>query len=41
MGIGTFILVAWAGWINRQQQDVIDYLQEDVHVLRELGGRSA
>jgi hypothetical protein len=29
MGIGTFMMVALAGWINRQQQEVIDYLQEE------------
>ena len=39
MGIGTLILVALSGWINRQQQDVIEYLQEEVRVLRELQGR--
>ena len=38
MGIGTFVLMALAGWINRQQQDVIGYLQEEVRVLRELQG---
>jgi transposase-like protein len=39
MGIGTLILVALAGWINRQQQDVVEYLQEEVRVLRELHGK--
>ena len=35
-----FVLVALARWINQQQRDVIDYLQEDNRVLREqLGGR--
>ncbi|MEK7954372.1 hypothetical protein [Luteolibacter soli] len=38
MGIGTLVLVALAGWINRQQLDVIEYLQEEVRVLRELQG---
>ena len=28
------LLVALAGWINRQQQDVIEYLQEENRVLR-------
>ena len=28
------ILVALAGWINRQQQDVIEYLQEENRVLK-------
>ncbi|MCW1925675.1 integrase core domain-containing protein [Luteolibacter arcticus] len=39
MGIGTLILVTLAGWINRQQQDVIEYLREEVRVLRELHGK--
>jgi hypothetical protein len=30
-----FILLCLAGWINRQQQDAIAYLQEEVAVLRE------
>src|SRR6267378_1583902 len=35
-----FVLVAFAGWINQQQRDVIDYLQEENRVLREqLGTR--
>ncbi len=29
------ILVSLAGWMNRQQQDVIEYLQEEIGVLRE------
>ena len=34
------LLVALAGRLNQQQQDVIDYLQEENHVLREqLGGK--
>jgi len=34
------LLVALAGWINQQQRDVIDYLQEENRVLREqLGSR--
>jgi len=33
-------LISLAGWLNQQQQDVIDYLQEENRVLREqLGGR--
>jgi hypothetical protein len=36
-----FALVALAGWMNQQQRDVIDYLQEENRVLREqLGPRS-
>lgn len=35
-----FLLVALVGWINQQQRDVIDYLQEENRVLREqLGHR--
>jgi putative transposase len=33
-----FILLCLAGWINRQQQDAIAYLQEEVAVLREQLG---
>ena len=29
-----FLLVVLAGWVNRQRQDVIDYLQEENRVLR-------
>ncbi len=33
------IVVVLAGWLNRQQQDVVAYLREKNHVLREqLGG---
>src|SRR2546427_10115059 len=32
------ILVALAGWMNQQQRDVIDYLQEENRVLREQRG---
>ena len=35
-----FVTVALAGWLNQQQQDVIDYLREENKVLREqLGDR--
>ena len=30
-----FIVVALAGWLNRQQQDVVAYLMEESRVLRE------
>ena len=33
-----FMLVALAGWINQQQRDVIDYLQEENRALREQLG---
>ncbi len=35
----TLIAVALAGWMNRQQQDVIEYLREEVRVLKELQGK--
>ncbi len=38
MNTMTLIGVALAGWINRQQQDVIEYLREEVRVLKELQG---
>jgi hypothetical protein len=35
-----FLLLSFAGWVNRKQQKVIDYLLEENRVLREqLGGR--
>lgn len=35
-----FLLAAMAGWVNRSQQDVIDYLRAENRILREhLGGR--
>ena len=30
------ILVCMAGWMNRNQQLVIEYLQEEVKVLKEI-----
>jgi len=33
------LLICFAGWINRNQQNVIEYLQEEVRVLREQLGR--
>jgi transposase InsO family protein len=35
-----FLLMMFAGWVNRHQLDVIEYLQEENRVLKErLGGR--
>lgn len=35
-----FVDVALAGWLNQQQQDIIDYLREENKVLQEqLGNR--
>jgi hypothetical protein len=31
----TFFAVALAGWMNRQQQEVIEYLRTENRVLRE------
>lgn len=33
------MVMALAGWINQQQQDVIEYLREEVRVLKELQGK--
>ena len=35
-----FLVLTFAGWVNRSQQDVIDYLQAENRVLREqLNGK--
>jgi len=35
-----FLMLIFAGWVNRHQQEVIEYLQEENRVLREqLGGK--
>jgi hypothetical protein len=35
-----FLMSLFAGWVNRSQQDVIEYLEEENRVLREkLGGK--
>jgi len=31
-----FILLCLAGWINREQQAVIEYLQEEVRLLKQI-----
>ncbi len=33
------ILLCFAGWLNRNQQLIIEYLQEEVRVLREQPGK--
>jgi putative transposase len=33
-----FLLIGFAGWLNRNQQLVIEYLQEEVKVLKEQLG---
>ena len=36
----SFVAVALAGWLNQQQQDIIDHLREENRVLRvQLGNR--
>ena len=39
MNVTKLMVVALAGWINQQQEDVIDYLREEVRVLKELHGK--
>ena len=34
-----FILLCLAGWINREQQAVIEYLLEEIRVLKEIHGK--
>jgi putative transposase len=35
-----FLMLVFAGWVNRHQQDAIEYLQEENRALREqLGGK--
>lgn len=34
-----FILLCLAGWINREQQAVIEYLQEEIRILKEIHGK--
>ena len=36
MDVFRLLLVSLAGWMNRQQQDVIDYLQVEIRVLKEM-----
>jgi hypothetical protein len=33
-----FLVICLAGWMNRNQQQVIEYLREEVRVLREQLG---
>ena len=35
----SFLLICFAGWMNRRQQAVIEYLQEEVWVLQEQLGK--
>ena len=34
-----FLLLVLAGWVNRQQQDAIEYLRTENRVLREKLGK--
>ncbi len=35
-----FLLLVFAGWVNRRQAEILEYLQEENRILREqLGGR--
>ena len=38
MNVMKLMAVGLAGWINQQQEDVIDYLHEEVRILKELRG---
>ena len=39
LGPFRFVLIALSGWMNQQQLELINYLQEENRVLREqLGG---
>ena len=35
----AFLVICLAGWMNRNQQEVIEYLQEEVRVLKDLLGK--
>ena len=35
----VFLVIGLAGWMNRHQQEVSEYLQEEVRVLKELLGQ--
>src|ERR1035438_10736989 len=35
----AFLVICLAGWMNRNHQEVIEYLQEEVRVLKELLGK--
>ena len=39
MNVTKLMVVALAGWINQLQQDVIEYLREEVRILKELQGK--
>ena len=37
-----FLLMVFAGWVNRRQLEMIEYLKEENRVLREqMGGQAA
>src|SRR6266404_4329319 len=35
----SFVLICLAGWMNRNQQVVVEYLQEEIRVLQEQLGK--
>jgi len=35
----AFLVICIDGWMNRNQQGVIEYLQEEIRVLKELFGK--
>ena len=38
MDVFRLVMVSLAGWVNQQQEHVIDYLQEEIRVLKEQRG---
>ena len=34
MDVFILVMVSLAGWLNQQQEHVIDYLQEEIRVLK-------
>jgi hypothetical protein len=39
MNLFAFLVICVAGWMNRNQQDAIEYLQEEIRELKELMGK--
>ena len=39
--LNVIFLPMLAGWMNRKQPDIIEYLQEENRILKELLGQSA
>ena len=41
MNVMKLVVVALTGWINQQQEDVIDYLREEVRIIEPEFGSAA